>query len=69
MLTNSIHITMWPQSSNKQVRTVRPCFEYADNGEIEDIYFDELNSNVYVENFVIDDKNVINFINNFIKTN
>lgn len=38
---------------------------FSKNGEIEDIYFDELNSNVYVENFVIDDKNVINFINNF----
>ena len=38
---------------------------FSKNGEIEDIYFDELNSNVYVENFVINDKNVINFINNF----
>ena len=35
MLTNSIH-HVWPVSS-KQNRTDRPCFEYAGNGEIEDI--------------------------------
>lgn len=38
---------------------------FSKNGEIEDIFFDEWNSNIYVENFVIIDKNLIDFINNF----
>ena len=38
---------------------------FSKNGEIEDIFFDEWNSNIYVENFVITDKNLIDFINNF----
>lgn len=36
MLHSTIHQPKWINSS-KQNRTVRPCFEYADNGEIEDI--------------------------------
>ena len=38
---------------------------FSKNGEIEDIFFDEWNSNIYVENFLITDKNLIDFINNF----
>ena len=38
---------------------------FSKNGEIEDIFFDEWNSNIYVENFVIIDRNLIDFINNF----
>ena len=38
---------------------------FSKNGEIEDIFFDEWNSNIYVENFLITDKNLIDFINDF----
>lgn len=38
---------------------------FYENGEVEDVFFDEWNSNIYVENFIINDKKLINFINNF----
>ena len=38
---------------------------FSKNGEIEDVFFDEWNSNIYVENFLITDKNLIDFLNDF----